>query len=129
MATDKLFTVCGTAVTPKGETKVRFATDPMRVKVLAKCGDTNIILIELDEPMTKLDAVKFIKDLEEFAGVDEQAAIDDYIERNTPKEKVAKEPKAKKAKPVVEEAVEEDTAHDEDTAAEAVNAELEDEPF
>lgn len=141
MATDKLFSICGTAVTPKGEMKVRFATDPMRVKVLAKCGDTDITLVELDEPMLKIDAVNYIKGLAEFASADQQAAIDDYIERNTPKapkEKVAKEPKVKKekvAKAVA--AVAEDipgegstlSESDEIDAASKVIDELEDQPF
>lgn len=81
MATDKLFTVVGTS-TLNGETKVRFANDSMRVKVLSKHGHTDITLIELDEPMTKLDAVKLIKTADEFAGVAEQMAIDDYLDRN-----------------------------------------------
>ena len=56
MATDKLFKVVGVS-TLDGETKVRFANDTMRVKVLDKNGHTDIMLIELDEAMTKLDAV------------------------------------------------------------------------
>jgi hypothetical protein len=94
MATDKLFSVAGVS-TLDGVTKVRFANDELRVKVLMKHGHTDPILIGLDTAMTKLDAVKFIKDLPEFAGVAAQAAIADYLDSNTPK---AKAPVAKPAK-------------------------------
>jgi hypothetical protein len=53
MATDKLFTVAGTA-THAGITKVRFANDLVaRIKILAKAGATDINLVELPTPMTK----------------------------------------------------------------------------
>ena len=105
MATDKTFSVVGVS-TLNGETKVRFANDVLRIKVLAKNGHTNINLIELAEPMLKLDAAKFIKPLPEFAEGDAQFAIDEFIEKNSPKpvkEKVEKpavekQPKQKKAK-------------------------------
>jgi hypothetical protein len=42
--------------------------------------------------MTKLDAVNFIKTLDEFQGVSEQSAIADYLDRND--ETPAKAPKA-----------------------------------
>jgi len=57
MATDKLFTVVGTSKLD-GETKVRFANDTLRTKVLQKHGHTDIVLVELDTAMTKLEAVK-----------------------------------------------------------------------
>jgi hypothetical protein len=91
MATDKLFTVVGTS-TLNGETKVRFANDVMRVKVLAKHGHTDINLIELDTPMTKLEAVKVLKTADEFQGATEQSAIADYLDRKD--EKPAKAAKA-----------------------------------
>ena len=43
-----------------GSFKARFANDQMRVKVLAKTGSSDIDLIELKEPMSKLDAVAFL---------------------------------------------------------------------
>lgn len=89
MATDKLFTVAGTSALD-GVTKVRFANDQMRVKVLAKSGHTDINLVELPEAMTKLDAVKFIKNLDEFTNVVEQVAIADYLDRKDEAPKTAK---------------------------------------
>ena len=97
MATDKLFTVVGTSKL-NGEMKVRFANDVMRVKVLAKHGHTDINLIELDTPMTKLEAVKILKTADEFQGVAEQSAIADYLDRKDEKPAKAAKAVAPKAK-------------------------------
>jgi len=62
MADNKLYTVAGTAE-QHGMTKVRFANDFVsRIKILDKNGCTNIQLLELPEPMTKLDALKYLKE-------------------------------------------------------------------
>lgn len=140
MATDKLFTVAGTS-SLDGEMKVRFANDVMRVKVLGKHGHTDITLIELDEALDKLSAAKLLKTLDEFQGPNEQAAIDEYLERNTPKEpkvKAEKAPKVVKAKvakavAVVADEIATDAATlneaDEIAAAENVVTELDDQPY
>jgi hypothetical protein len=99
MATDKLFTVVGTSKLD-GETKVRFANDTMRIKVLQKHGHTDIVLVELDTAMTKLEAVQAIQSGEEFQGAASQAAIADYLDAKTPKAKSVATPTAtKKAAP------------------------------
>lgn len=60
MATDKTFTVVGTS-TVDGKTKVRFANDVMRIKILAKNGHANINLIELPQALNKVDAVRYMQ--------------------------------------------------------------------
>ena len=61
---NKLFTVAGTATNPDGTTKVRFANDLVaRVKILTKSGCSNIELMELPEPMTKLAALEYLQAL------------------------------------------------------------------
>lgn len=63
MATEKLFTVAGTA-TQNGVTKARFANDLVaRIKILNKAGCTNINLVELPTPMTKLQALQHLQTL------------------------------------------------------------------
>jgi len=58
---EKLFTVAGTA-TQHGTTKVRFANDLVaRIKILNKNGCTDINLMELPEPMTKIQALKYLQ--------------------------------------------------------------------
>jgi hypothetical protein len=89
MATDKLFTVAGISKL-NGEYKVRFANDSMRVKVLAKHDHTDIRLVELDRPMTKLEAAASIATMDEFSDATAQATITEYIGENTPKAKVSK---------------------------------------
>jgi len=62
MATDKLFTVAGTA-TQNGVTKARFANDLVaRIKILNKAGCTNINLVELPRAMTKLEALQYLQE-------------------------------------------------------------------
>jgi len=64
MATEKLFTVAGTATNPDGTTKARFANDMVaRVKILSKANCTNINLVELPRAMTKLEALEYLKEL------------------------------------------------------------------
>ena len=61
MATEKLFTVAGTA-TQNGVTKARFANDLVaRIKILNKAGCTDINLIELPHAMTKLQALQHLQ--------------------------------------------------------------------
>lgn len=97
MATDKLFTVVGVSKLD-GETKVRFANDTLRTKVLQKHGHTDIVLVELDTAMTKLEAVQAIQFGDEFQGAAAQAAIADYLDAKTPKIKAVATPTATKAK-------------------------------
>jgi hypothetical protein len=55
------FNVTGIS-TLNGKTKVRFANDLVsRVKILVKDGHTDINLVELDSPLSKLDCVKYLK--------------------------------------------------------------------
>ncbi len=101
MSTEKTFSIVGVS-TLKGEVKVRFANDIARVKVLAKGGHEDIVLIQLDNAMSKQDAVNFIKDLPEFSHVDAQLAISDYLVKTAIADKPKREPKQK---PVVAEPI------------------------
>jgi hypothetical protein len=64
---NKTFTVAGTATNPDGTTKARFANDLVaRIKILNKANCTNINLMELPEPMTKIDALKYLESTGNF---------------------------------------------------------------
>jgi hypothetical protein len=64
MATEKLFTVAGTATNPNGTVKARFANDLVaRIKILNKAGCTDINLMELPRAMTKLEALQHLQSL------------------------------------------------------------------
>ena len=54
MATEKKFAVAGVS-THEGKTKVRFANDTMRVKILAKNGHQDVQLVDLPHEMTKAE--------------------------------------------------------------------------
>lgn len=114
MATDKLFSVVGVSKHPTHGYKVRFATDIMRIKNLAKSGHEDIRLYPLDNAMLKYEAVKAIALLPEFADAAAQAAITEYLEEKAPKttktatKAVAKAPKAKAPKAPAKVAVTED---------------------
>ena len=63
MASEKLFTVAGTATNPDGTTKARFANDLVaRVKILSKNNCTNINLVELPKAMSKLEALQYLQE-------------------------------------------------------------------
>ena len=95
--TDKTFTVAGVSTSDKGEDKIRFANDPMRIKVLDKNGHTNITLVKLPNAMSKEDAVAFLRNMSEFQNNDTaKNAFADWDDKLAPKPE--KEPKAPKAK-------------------------------
>ena len=101
------FSHAGTS-TQNGVTKVRYANDAMRTKVLIKNGHTNVDIIELREPMTKEDAIAYLISID-FANKNGtvnavvQAALEAEVDKRSdapakaPKAAVAKAPKAKAA--------------------------------
>ena len=104
---EKLFTVAGTA-TQHGVTKARFANDLVaRIKILNKNGCTDINLVELPTPMTKLQALQYLQ--EQGATGDAGYAVANKLAEKT---RIAKKGelkvsgKAKTAKPVEAPAVE-----------------------
>lgn len=72
----EMFKVAGTSKLPTGETKVRFANDMTRVKVLVKGGHTDIDLIEMPRAMTKEEIVEHLIKMDFADGnADKAAAI------------------------------------------------------
>jgi hypothetical protein len=92
MSTYKLFTVAGTS-THNGVSKARFANDlTSRVKILTKVGHTDIVLVTLPHPMTKLEAVNHLlanldTGVDQMALSNKAASVED---RPAPKAKTAK---------------------------------------
>jgi hypothetical protein len=74
MKQEKLFTVAGTS-NRKGEVKVRFANDLVaRIKALHRFGHTEVDLVELPRPMTKLEALIHLQSIGYVKG-DAQYAV------------------------------------------------------
>ena len=83
MATDKKFAVAGVS-TLDGDTKIRFANDMMRIKILAKNGHTGIDLVELPTEMTKSEIVQHLKSIEFGKGDAATEAAIAYAEKKNP---------------------------------------------
>lgn len=77
---NQTFKVVGITV-HNGNAKVRFTDDmARRVKQFTKGGATRCDFIELAEPMTKLDALRFMLGHEQFQSAEDQATITESIE-------------------------------------------------
>ena len=82
MATSKTFAVAGVS-THKDGTKIRFANDATRVKILIKNGHTDINLIDLPSEMTKAEIAQYLFETGFGAGdAAVEAAIQDLARKN-----------------------------------------------
>lgn len=88
MATNKTFAVAGVS-TLNGKTKIRFANDVMRIKILAKNGHTDIELIDLPHAMTKSEIVQHMKSMGFGSGNAAIEAAIAYTEKKNPAPAVA----------------------------------------
>jgi hypothetical protein len=77
--TTNLYTVVGITV-HNGNAKVRFTEDmARRVKQFTKGGATRCDFVTLPSAMNKIDALKFMLTLPEFASAEDQATINDTL--------------------------------------------------
>ena len=77
--TTSLFTVVGITV-HNGNAKVRFTDDmARRVKQFTKGGATRCDFVTLPDAMSKIDALKYMLTLSEFASAEDQATINDTL--------------------------------------------------
>ena len=82
MATSKTFAVAGIS-TLDGKTKVRFANDSTRIKILVKNGHTDIELIDLPREMTKAEIAQYMVETGFGKGnAAIEAAIKDLAKKN-----------------------------------------------
>ena len=89
MATEKKFAVAGVS-TLEGKTKLRFANDTMRIKILAKNGHTDVELVELPSEMTKGEIAQHLKAIGFGAGNPAVEAAIAYTEKKNPAPVAAK---------------------------------------
>ncbi len=83
MATDKKFAVAGVS-TLDGKTKIRFANDVMRIKILAKNGHKDVELIDLPREMTKAEIAQHLIATEFGKGNAAVEAAIAYIAKKNP---------------------------------------------
>jgi hypothetical protein len=82
MATQKTFAVAGVS-THKDGTKIRFANDAARVKILIKNGHTDINLVDLPREMTKAEIAQYLFETGFGQGdAAVEAAIQDLARKN-----------------------------------------------
>ena len=98
---NKTFKVAG--ITTHGDmTKVRFTDDLVRrIKQFTKGGATRCDFVELPSEMTKVDALKYLATLPEFASAADQATISDTLADKT-KEATKGTVKVKATKPSID---------------------------
>jgi len=84
MATNKKFSVVGVS-TLNGKTKIRFANDSMRIKILIKNGHTDVDMINLDREMYKWEIAEHLKSVDFAKGNPATQAAIDYIAKKNPK--------------------------------------------
>ena len=94
MSTDKKFAVAGVS-TLGGKTKVRFANDTMRIKILAKNGHTDVNLVDPPREMTKAEIAQHMVEVGFGKG---NAAIEAAVAYVAKKNPAAKQVKATVAK-------------------------------
>ena len=85
----------------KGEFKVRFCNDALRVKVLAKNGHTDIDIIQLREAMSKEDTIAYLMSIDfgtrdGITNKEVQAALEAEVDKRSDKPVAVKVPKATK---------------------------------
>jgi hypothetical protein len=81
--TNKLFSIAGVS-TLKGKTKIRFANDAMRIKVLLKNGHDVGDMIDLPKPMTKAEIATYLKEIDFAKGDPAVADAVAYIALKNP---------------------------------------------
>jgi len=94
------FAVAGVSRCEKGNYRVRVANDfAGRIKILVRGGNTDVELRELPEPMTKGEAVTWLKASELYAKPEFAAAIDEADAKYNAvvAVKAARAPKAEKS--------------------------------
>ena len=96
MATEKKFAVAGVS-TLEGKTKIRFANDATRVKILAKNGHSDVELIELPTEMTKGEIAQYMIEQDFAKGRKAVADAIAYIAKKNPVAKTAKKVSIKEA--------------------------------
>jgi len=91
MATSKKFSVAGVS-TLAGKTKIRWANDTMRIKILAKNGHTDVELVTLPHEMTKAEIAKHLVEIGFGSGKPAVQAAIAYVAKKNPAPAAAAQP-------------------------------------
>lgn len=83
MTTTKKFSVAGVS-TLEGKTKIRFANDAMRIKILGKNGHQAVELIDLPREMTKAEIAQHLVEVNFAKGNAATQAAIAYVAKKNP---------------------------------------------
>ena len=81
--TNEMFSVVGVS-TLAGKTKIRFANDMARVKILIKNGHQDVDFVSLAREMTKAEIAQHLTSIEFGAGRPEVIAAIAYVAKKNP---------------------------------------------
>ena len=95
---EQKFKYVGVTTNADGRTKVRFANELIRIKVLEKAKVTNINFVELAKESTKLEAVNHLATTELYSDPKFQQTIDEAVEKYSTMTTSVKTAKTVKAK-------------------------------
>ena len=124
---NQTFKVAGITI-HNGNAKVRFTDDMVRrIKQFTKGGASRVEFVELPSEMTKVEALKYLATLPEFASPSDQATIADTLEDKT-KEASKGNVKVKATKPSLD-AIKARSKKNKEVSAEDILAAVEDAPF
>lgn len=126
---NQTFKVAGITV-HNGNAKVRFTDDMVRrIKQFTKGGATRVDFVELPSEMTKVEALKHLATLPEFASPADQATIADTLaDKMKEASKGEVKVKATKAKPSID-AIKARAKKNKEVSAEQILAAVEDAPL
>jgi len=124
---NQTFKVAGITI-HNGNAKVRFTDDMVRrIKQFTKGGASRVDFVELPSEMTKVEALKYLATLPEFASASDQATIADTLEDKT-KEASKGNVKVKATKPSLD-AIKARGKKNKEVSAEDILAAVGDAPF
>jgi hypothetical protein len=124
---NQTFKVAGITI-HNGNAKVRFTDDMVRrIKQFTKGGASRVDFVELPSEMTKVEALKYLATLPEFASPSDQATIADTLEDKT-KEASKGNVKVKATKPSLD-AIKARSKKTKEVSAEDILAAVGDAPF
>jgi hypothetical protein len=126
---NQTFKVAGITV-HNGNAKVRFTDDMVRrIKQFTKAGASRVDFVELPSEMTKIEALKYLATLPEFASPSDQATISDTLtDKNKEAGKGEVKVKATKTKPSLD-AIKARGKKTKEVSAEDILAAVGDAPF
>jgi len=80
MSEEKTYTAAGIATDDRGNTKLRFTSNLKgRLKAFKRAGWTDVVMMEVEEPLGKRALVELLAEHEDFQSEQAQELIDGFL--------------------------------------------------